>query len=124
MVSGGAGLPTSVEGNGIYDDVNGNGRADFADVVLYFNQMTWIAGNEPIWRSTTTATVGSTAPTSSGSSTTSEDLTLNPFSRQTRSDHCRNHHPTIRPEISPLFPMEIPSSCRSNSPSRFAGNTI
>ena len=48
MVSGGAGLPTSVGGNGIYDDVNGNGRADFADVVLYFNQMTWIAANEPV----------------------------------------------------------------------------
>ena len=33
---------------GWYDDVNGNGRKDFADVVLYFNQMTWIAANEPV----------------------------------------------------------------------------
>ena len=28
--------------------MNGNGRKDFADVVLYFNQMTWIAANEPV----------------------------------------------------------------------------
>ena len=47
-VPGGAGQPTSTAGNGLYDDVNGNGRKDFADVVLYFNQMTWIAANEPV----------------------------------------------------------------------------
>ena len=41
-------LPTDTDGDGLYDDVNGNGRADFADVVLYFNQMTWIAANEPV----------------------------------------------------------------------------
>ncbi|MEN6342988.1 MAG: kelch repeat-containing protein [Methanospirillum sp.] len=41
-------LPTDTNGDGLYDDVNGNGRKDFADVVLYFNQMTWIAGNEPV----------------------------------------------------------------------------
>jgi len=40
--------PTDPDGNGIYEDLNGNGRLDFADVVLYFNQMTWIAANEPI----------------------------------------------------------------------------
>jgi len=28
--------------------LNANGRLDFADVVLYFNQMTWITANEPI----------------------------------------------------------------------------
>ena len=43
-----SGAPTDTDGDGIYDDVNGNGRADFADVVLYFNQMTWIADNEPL----------------------------------------------------------------------------
>jgi PKD repeat protein len=48
QVPGGAGVPTSPLGNGLYTDVNGNGRTDFADVVLYFNQMTWIATNEPI----------------------------------------------------------------------------
>ena len=28
--------------------MNGNTRKDFADVVLFFNQMTWIAVNEPV----------------------------------------------------------------------------
>jgi PKD repeat protein len=32
----------------VCEDVNGNGRADFADVVLYFNSMTWDAANEPV----------------------------------------------------------------------------
>ena len=48
MVPGGAGAPTDTDADGKYDDVNGNGRADFADVVLYFNQMGWIAANEPV----------------------------------------------------------------------------
>ncbi len=34
--------------DGKYEDVNGNTRKDFADVVLYFNKMSWIALNEPI----------------------------------------------------------------------------
>ena len=42
------GSPTDPDGDGIYEDLNGNGRLDFADIVLYFNQMTWIAANEPI----------------------------------------------------------------------------
>jgi hypothetical protein len=41
-------LPTDPDGDGKYEDVNGNGRKDFADVTLYFNQMSWIAANEPI----------------------------------------------------------------------------
>ena len=48
VVSGGSGAPTSTAHNGKYDDVNGNGRKDFADVVLFFNQVSWIAANEPI----------------------------------------------------------------------------
>jgi len=40
--------PTDPDNDGIYEDLNGNGRLDFADVVLYFNQMTWISNNEPI----------------------------------------------------------------------------
>jgi PKD repeat protein len=40
--------PTDPDGDGIYEDLNGNGRLDFADVVLYFNQMEWIATNEPV----------------------------------------------------------------------------
>ena len=44
----GTALPRDTDADGLYDDVNGNGRADFADVVLFFNQMTWIAANEPV----------------------------------------------------------------------------
>jgi hypothetical protein len=48
MVPGGSNVPTCISTAGIYDDVNGNGRKDFADVTLYFNRMTWIAANEPL----------------------------------------------------------------------------
>jgi PKD repeat protein len=47
-VAGGSDTPTDMDGDGLYEDVNGNGRKDFADVVLYFNQMTWIGANEPV----------------------------------------------------------------------------
>ena len=47
-VPGGSGLPTDTNTDGKYDDINGNDRRDFADVVLYFNQMAWIATNEPV----------------------------------------------------------------------------
>jgi PKD repeat protein len=40
--------PTDPDNDGIYEDLNANGRLDFADVVLYFNQMTWISANEPV----------------------------------------------------------------------------
>ncbi len=48
QVPTGAGPPTDTNADGLCDDVNGNGRADFNDVVLYFNQMTWIAADEPV----------------------------------------------------------------------------
>ncbi|NLX49756.1 MAG: hypothetical protein GXY82_07805, partial [Methanospirillum sp.] len=35
-------------GDGFCEDVNGNGRADFADVTLLFGQMDWIGANEPL----------------------------------------------------------------------------
>ena len=38
-VPGGAGAPGDLNGDGTCEDVNGNGRKDFADVVLFFNQM-------------------------------------------------------------------------------------
>jgi len=44
----GGDTPLDADGDGLYDDTNGNGRTDFADVVLFFNQMTWIAVNEPV----------------------------------------------------------------------------
>ncbi len=45
---GGVGLPTDTDSDGVFDDINGNGRQDFADVVLYFDQLNWIAANEPL----------------------------------------------------------------------------
>ena len=40
--------PTDPDRDGFYEDLNGNGRLDFADVVLYFNEMEWITENEPV----------------------------------------------------------------------------
>ena len=39
--------PGDLDHDGLYEDVNGNGVADFNDVVLYFNQIEWIGNNEP-----------------------------------------------------------------------------
>jgi parallel beta-helix repeat protein len=41
-------LPTDPDHDGLYEDLNGNGLLDFNDVVLYFNQMDWIAEHEPV----------------------------------------------------------------------------
>ncbi len=40
--------PTDLNGDGLYEDINGNGRLDFADVVIYFNYMSWIPQHEPV----------------------------------------------------------------------------
>jgi len=40
--------PTDPDGDGLYEDLNSNNRKDFNDVVLMFNQMQWIAVNEPV----------------------------------------------------------------------------
>jgi PKD repeat protein len=40
--------PTDPDGDGLYEDLNANNRKDFNDVVLIFNQMQWIAANEPV----------------------------------------------------------------------------
>lgn len=45
---GAVGLPTDTDSDGRFDDTNGNDRQDFADVVLYFDQLNWIAANEPV----------------------------------------------------------------------------
>ena len=42
--------PTDRDFDGVFDDVNGNRRLDFADVVLLFNHLDWIATNEPVAR--------------------------------------------------------------------------
>jgi hypothetical protein len=39
--------PRDIDGDGLYEDVNGNGRQDFADVVVFFNHLAWCAANEP-----------------------------------------------------------------------------
>ena len=46
-VPGAVSLPAGTDADGLYDDVNGNGRKDFADVVLFFTNLGWIAANEP-----------------------------------------------------------------------------
>lgn len=45
---GQSGIPTDPDADGLYEDVNANGRLDFADLTLYFNEMDWIEINEPI----------------------------------------------------------------------------
>ncbi|MGD9936834.1 MAG: carbohydrate-binding protein [Methanoregulaceae archaeon] len=46
-VPGAQGNPTDPDEDGTYDDLNGNGRRDFVDVILFFNQMAWIEANQP-----------------------------------------------------------------------------
>jgi PKD repeat protein len=40
--------PGDLDLDGKYEDINGNGRKDFADVTLYFTQMTWCVEHEPL----------------------------------------------------------------------------
>jgi PKD repeat protein len=47
-VPGYAAVPGDPNEDCIYEDLNANGRLDFADVVVYFNQMSWITANEPV----------------------------------------------------------------------------
>ncbi|ACL16101.1 hypothetical protein [Methanosphaerula palustris] len=47
-VPGSSKVPTDIDGDGLCEDINGDGVLDFNDVVLYFNQMDWIADNEPV----------------------------------------------------------------------------
>jgi PKD repeat protein len=48
VLPGEGGPSISTRQDGKYDDVNGNDRPDFADIVLYFNQMSWVTANEPV----------------------------------------------------------------------------
>lgn len=41
-------LPTDPDQDGLYEDLNGNGRKDFNDVILYFRNIVWIGQNEPL----------------------------------------------------------------------------
>jgi PKD repeat protein len=40
--------PTDPDKDGLYEDLNANGRKDFADVVLFFEQLDWIVAHEPL----------------------------------------------------------------------------
>lgn len=48
VVPGSRNPPKALNGDGLNNDVNGNGGLDFNDVVLFFNNMDWIAANEPV----------------------------------------------------------------------------
>ena len=41
-------FPSDPDQDGRCEDLNGNGSADFADVVLFFNQIEWISQYEPV----------------------------------------------------------------------------
>jgi hypothetical protein len=40
--------PTDPDSDGLYEDLNGNGRKDGNDVQLFFQHLEWIAANEPL----------------------------------------------------------------------------
>ena len=40
--------PTDPDQDGKYEDLDGDGRRSFNDVVVFFNKMEWIAGTEPL----------------------------------------------------------------------------
>ena len=40
--------PTDPNHDGLYEDLNGNGRKDTADVVLFFKNRNWMSANEPV----------------------------------------------------------------------------
>jgi PKD repeat protein len=40
--------PTDPDGDGLYEDLDGDGNARFSDVVLFFRNMEWIAEHEPV----------------------------------------------------------------------------
>jgi PKD repeat protein len=41
-------LPRDLDGNGLYADINGNERLEFADLALFFEHMDWVTENQPI----------------------------------------------------------------------------
>ncbi len=41
-------LPTDPDGDGLYEDLNGNGMLDFDDLAVLFKYLEWIPGNEPV----------------------------------------------------------------------------
>jgi PKD repeat protein len=43
-----ASRPADPDGDGLYEDLNGDGAITFSDVTLYFNNWHWIEKNEPV----------------------------------------------------------------------------
>jgi len=41
-------LPTDPNGDGLYEDINGNRRLDFNDVVEFFMHMNWVKNNKNV----------------------------------------------------------------------------
>lgn len=41
-------LPTDPDSDGLYEDLNGNGRTDNGDVVVFFKILDWVRTNEPL----------------------------------------------------------------------------
>ena len=48
VLPGQSSAPTDPDKDGKYEDLNANGRKDFADVVLFFEQLDWIVAHEPL----------------------------------------------------------------------------
>jgi len=42
-------LPRDLNGDGLYEDINGNGRSEFNDIVTLFNQIDHVISNQPWW---------------------------------------------------------------------------
>jgi|GEM_PF-2131290 len=40
--------PSDPDHDGLFEDLNGNGRIDFNDVVLFFRTLSWISAHEPV----------------------------------------------------------------------------
>jgi PKD repeat protein len=45
---GQSGIPDDLDGDGRYEDINGNGRPDYNDVVVYYASMGWMQANQPL----------------------------------------------------------------------------
>jgi PKD repeat protein len=45
---GNTNLPKDLNGDGLYEDLNGNNRKDVGDVVLFIDNIIWVGANEPV----------------------------------------------------------------------------
>ena len=39
--------PTDPNDDGLYEDINGNGKEDFNDVIVFFDYLEWVEENQP-----------------------------------------------------------------------------